>query len=175
MKIAPDSIQKIELLAEQVVAREGCKLYDVEFTGGTQGRTLRVFIDKAGEGGASLDDCANVSRGLNLLLDVEDPVPGGHYNLEVSTPGVERLLRKAWHFQEAQGKKIWIRLNQPLQDFGIQHKKYVSSKQFVETILSCDETGVKFRIAEEVVVIPFAAVDKAHVVFEFGADKGQKK
>ena len=96
-------IQKIEILAGQVAEREGVRIYDLEFSGGTQGRVLRVFIDK--EGGVSIEDCANVSRGLNLLLDVEDPIPGGKYSLEVSSPGMERILRKSWHFTGEIGRE----------------------------------------------------------------------
>jgi ribosome maturation factor RimP len=97
--ISETSLQKIEILANDVALREGVKIYDIEFSGGAQGRILRIYIDK--EGGVGVDDCANVSRGLNLLLDVEDPIPGGKYVLEVSSPGLDRVLKKNWHFEQA--------------------------------------------------------------------------
>ena len=172
--ISADTIQKIEQMAEQIAMREGCKLYLIEFSGGSGGRTLRVYIDKSIEGGATLDDCAKVSRGLNLLLDETDSIPGGHYNLEVSTPGVERPLKKPWHFAEASGKKIWLRLNQRLQDLGVQNQKFAANKQLEEVIQASDENGVRFKIENEEALIPFSAIEKAHVVFEFGADKGKK-
>jgi len=166
-------IQKIETLASQVAEREGVRIYDLEFSGGTQGRVLRVFIDK--EGGVSIEDCANVSRGLNLLLDVEDPIPGGKYNLEVSSPGMERILRKPWHFTGAVGKKVYMRLTEPLETFGIQNKKFTAAKQLTEVMQASDETGVKFDLEGETVLVPFTAIEKAKTVIDFDEGKGVKK
>jgi ribosome maturation factor RimP len=101
--------EKVSRMAAEVAAREGCEIYDFEFSGGASGRVLRVFIDKVGEGGVSIDDCSNVSRGLNLLLDVDDVIPGGAYNLEVSSPGLERPLRTAVHFERAAGKRAHVK------------------------------------------------------------------
>jgi ribosome maturation factor RimP len=166
-------LQKIENLAGEVAAREGVRVYDIEFAGGAQGRTLRVFIDK--EGGVSIEDCANVSRGLNLMLDVEDPIPGGKYNLEVSSPGMERTLRKPWHFTDAVGKKVWMKLNQSLEAFGVQNKTFSSAKQVTEVLQGSDESGVKIELQGEQVLVPFAAIEKAKLVVDFDAGKGQKK
>jgi ribosome maturation factor RimP len=171
--LTTETWQKIENLAIQVATREGCKLYDMDFSGGNSGRTLRVYIDK--EGGASLDDCANVSRGLNLLLDVEDPIPGGAYHLEVSTPGVERPLRKPWHFSEAVGEKVWVRLKQTLESLGLQNKRLASQKQLSEVLSTVDNDGIYFEIESEKILIPFPIIEKARVVFEFDAEKGRKK
>lgn len=168
-------LKKIEDLANQVASREGCKIYDIEFSGGAQGRTLRVFIDKDLEGGASVDDCANVSKGLNLLLDVDDVIPGGRYNLEISTPGVERPLKKKWHYESSIGKKIWIRVNRSLESFGVQNKKFSSAKQLTENLKGCSDQGIHFELENESIEIPFTAIEKAHVVFEFEAEKGVKK
>jgi len=175
--ISTETILKIEGLAEPIVSSEGCKLYDIEFSGGGGGRILRVYIDKAVEGGPTLDDCAKVSRALNALLDEGDPIPGGNYHLEVSTPGIERPLRKPWHFAEVSGKKIWMQLNQRLQDFGLQNQKIANSKKLEEVVQSSDENGVRFKIEDEEILIPFAAIEKAHVVYEFNpnAKKPEKK
>jgi ribosome maturation factor RimP len=167
-------LSRIEKLATDVALREGCRLYDVEFAGGGGGRILRVYIDKDLEGGAGLEDCANVSRGLNLLLDVEDPIPGGRYTLEVSTPGVERPLRKAWHFEAAVGKKIWLKLNCNLNSLGYTSTKMAGHKQLTETIESVNEAGVHFKLEEGALVVPLDAIEKAKVVFEFGREKGAK-
>ncbi len=101
--------EKVERMAHEVAEREGCEIYDVELVGGGGSRALRVFIDKAGGGGVSIDDCSNVSRGLNLLLDVEDVIPGGAYNLEVSSPGLERPLRTPVHFKRAAGTRAFVK------------------------------------------------------------------
>ena len=102
--LAPGQLEQIRQFAEDVASREGCLLYDLEYRDGP-GRTLRVFIDKQ-PGGVSIDDCANVSRGLNLRLDIEDVIPGGAYELEVSSPGLDRKLTQAWHYGAAIGKII---------------------------------------------------------------------
>lgn len=166
-------IQKIETLASQVAEREGVRIYDLEFAGGTQGRVLRVFIDK--EGGVSIEDCANVSRGLNLLLDVDDIIPGGRYNLEVSSPGMERILRKPWHFTGAVGQKVWMRVTQPLETFGIQNKKFSAAKQLTETLQASDDSGVRLEMEGETVTIPYDAIEKAKTVVDFDEGKGVKK
>ncbi len=106
-------LSRIRSLAEPVVAREGCEIYDIEWVSGSagRGRTLRVYIDKAG--GVSLEDCQNVSRGLNLILDVDDAIPGSSYSLEVSSPGLERVLREPRHFSSAIGSLIHVKLREP--------------------------------------------------------------
>jgi len=171
--ISSDTLQKIEALAAQVATREGVQIYDIEFSGGAQGRILRVFIDK--EGGASIDDCANVSKGLNLLLDVEDLIPGGKYNLEVSTPGLDRNLKTKWHFEQAVGKKIWIKTAQAFESFGISHKKLKAAKQISEVLAAVENDNLKFQVEEEALLVPLAKVEKAKMVFELKVNNKKNK
>lgn len=105
--MTPSQLEQIRKFAEEVATREGCVLYDLEFREGP-GRALRVFIDKEA-GGVGVEDCVNVSRGLNLRLDVEDIIPGGHYDLEVSSPGLDRKLTQLWHFEKATGQTVQIK------------------------------------------------------------------
>lgn len=107
--LSPSQMEQVRQYAEEIATREGCKLYDLEIVDG--GRILRVFIDKT-PGGVSIDDCANVSRGLNLRLDVEDAIPGGRYELEVSSPGLDRKLTKLWHFEGAVGRTVQVRFRE---------------------------------------------------------------
>lgn len=168
-----DTFLKLESLVKSIAEREGCLLYDLEFAGsGFGGRALRVYIDRE-DGLVSIDDCANVSRALNLVLDVEDIVPGGAYNLEVSTPGLDRVLRKTWHFEKAVGKKIWVKLAKPLKSFGLQNKALLSAKQVQEVLKAADDKSVTFELAGEDVSIPYADIEKAKLVFEI--EKGEKK
>jgi len=102
--VTTEQLEQIRRFAEEVAKREGCRLYDLEFHDGP-GRSLRIYIDKD-SGGVGIEDCVNVSRGLNLRLDVEDAIPGGRYELEVSSPGLERKLTQAWHFDKAVGETI---------------------------------------------------------------------
>lgn len=171
--ISEQLLLKIETLAQQVAEREGVEIYNVEFAGGAQGRTLRIYIDKAE--GIGVDECANVSRGLNLLLDVEDPIPGGAYNLEVSSPGLDRVLKKPWHFERVIGKKVWLKTGKSLEALGLKNNKIKSAKQITEVLHAADSQGVKFQIEDEELFIPFTEIEKAKLVFEFNEGKNNKK
>jgi ribosome maturation factor RimP len=188
------TITEIRRMAEEVSSREGCLLYDVEFVGAGGGRILRVYIDKESEGGASIEDCTNVSRGLNLLLDVEDVIQGGNYHLEVSTPGLERVLKEPRHFTQALGKNILVKTFQPLAEFN-EHLalELGKAKQIQGKLVSFAPpqapdsgavAGLKVQLAtpnasdedrKNEVFIPFETVTKAHVVFEFANPSEKKK
>lgn len=168
-------IEKIEKLASDVCVRENCELYDVEITGAGRGRIVRIYVDRFDENGQSIvgiDECANVSRGLNLILDVEDIIPGGAYDLEVSTPGLDRRLRKPAHFQKAIGKKVWIQLSQNLGSLGAQKPALQATKKFEDVLKGFENNQLHFELHSELVKIPMSAVEKCKVVFEI--IKGQK-
>jgi ribosome maturation factor RimP len=157
---------KVEKICQQISEREGCYLYEADFTGTGGGRALRVFIDK--DGGAGLEDCASVSRGLNEVLDAqEDLIPGGHYNLEVSTPGIDRSLSKPWHFEKVVGKKIWVKTGSAFEEYGVQEPTLKKAKQ-TEAVLK--EFKDNYLVLEnkkgEDTRLPFDKVEKAKVVFE---------
>lgn len=168
-------VEKIEKLASDVCARENCELYDVEITGSGRGRIVRIYVDRFDENGQSIvgiDDCTNVSRGLNLILDVEDIIPGGAYDLEVSTPGLDRRLRKPAHFRKAVGKKVWIQLSQNLGSLGAQKPAIQPTKKFEDVLKGFESNQLHFELHGELVKIPVNAVEKCKVVFEI--IKGQK-
>ena len=167
-------LENIRKMAEEVSSREGCYLYDLEFVGAQGGRTLRVYIDKEAGGGASVEDCTNVSRGLNLLLDVEDFIPGGAYNLEVSTPGLERVLKQPRHFERAIGQKISVKTFAPLLQFNESFPELGKAKQVQGTLRSFDQLGLKVEYQDREVFVPFETVTKAHVVFEFADPSASK-
>jgi ribosome maturation factor RimP len=104
---------KIEEIAHRVAESEGLELVEVEVKGGGVNRFVRVSIDKPG--GVTHGDCELISQQLGTILDVEDVVPGGHYTLEVSSPGVERKLLKPQDYERFQGKKARISLRDPLE------------------------------------------------------------
>ncbi len=85
----------------------GCRLWGIELLSRGRHPTLRVYIDK--DSAVTLEDCAVVSRQIGALLDVEDPIPGG-YDLEVSSPGLDRLLFKQAHFLANLGRKVSVEL-----------------------------------------------------------------
>ncbi len=164
-------LARVEEVAQAAARQEGCLLYDLEFSGTGQSRTLRVFIDK--DEGVGIEDCSNVSKNLNQLLDEGDFIPGGAYNLEVSTPGIDRNLKRDWHFDKVVGKKIWVKSQQSFQDFGVEHAKWSKAKQIEHVLTGTDPENLIFETKETVIRIPKSAVEKAEVVFEM--TKGQKK
>lgn len=166
-------LEKVEQIANEVAQREGCFLYDLEHSGAGRGRILRVFIDK--ESGAGIEDCSNVSKGLNLRLDVEDVVPGGQYNLEVSTPGLDRHLKKPWHFEKTIGKKIFVQLAQSLGSLGAtEDKGLLSMKKFEETLVDFKDDKLFFEIRSQKISIPLEVVNKAKLIFDYKTNSKKK-
>ena len=101
--------EKLIALTEPLLAQLGYELVDLEYVPGRAHAVLRIFIDRAG--GVGLDDCERVSGEVSALLDVEDPVPTG-YTLEVSSPGLDRVLRTPAHFQRFVGERVRVELLQ---------------------------------------------------------------
>lgn len=180
-------LTEIRKLAEEVSAREGCYLYDIEMVGAGGARVLRVTIDKeaaadgSSPGGVSVDDCTNVSRAMNLRLDVEDVVPGGQYQLEVSSPGLERVLKDQRHYQGALNKQISVKSFAPLAQFNSELPiELAKAKQIQGPLLSFDDKGISVGYTPAVkkgaeplpqiaIFVPYESVTKAHTVFEFQA------
>ncbi len=101
MAAALDHVREI---AERVAASSGLELVDVEMRGGGKARLLRIFIDKPA--GVTHEDCANFSREVGTIFDVEDAVPGGTYMLEVSSPGLDRKLFKPADYERFAGSLV---------------------------------------------------------------------
>lgn len=187
MSISMQQLENIKKLASEVSEREGCQLYDLEMAGSTSHRILRVYIDRFEKKsdddddapvGATIDDCANVSRGLSLLLDVEDVVPGGAYELEVSTPGLDRELKEAWHFEKVLGKNIQIAATEGL----ALPAGYVTKKKDIKSISgelkAASDSGIVVSSGEYDWSIPLELIHKAKVktIFEHqGAKKAHKQ
>lgn len=103
--------EKVSGVVEPAIAAEGYLLVDIEFVGSPGGGTLRLFIDKP-EGGITVEDCEQVSRIVSPLLDVENIIEGRYY-LEVSSPGINRRIRKKSDFERFCGEKVKIYLRSP--------------------------------------------------------------
>jgi ribosome maturation factor RimP len=104
---------KVVEIANRVGASVGIEIVDVELVGGGNNRVLRIYIDKAA--GVTHSDCEVVSHEVSAILDAEDVIPGS-YQLEVSSPGVERKLKTARDFERFQGKKARIQLRKPIEN-----------------------------------------------------------
>ena len=146
--------RQVEEISESLVVSEGMELVDLEYRREGPRWMLRLFIDK--EGGVTVDDCARISRELGDLLDVKDLIPQA-YVLEVSSPGLNRRIRKKKDFSRFAGQKVQLLL--------------VSPKDGRRKIVG-DLVGVE---GEEVVVIgtegrfsvALENIAKANLIYEF--------
>lgn len=130
--------ERVWQIAEPLVTHEGLEVVDVEFHRESRGTVLRVYLDREGGGGAvSLDDLTRVSRQLGDLLDVHDAVPGS-YNLEVSSPGINRRLRRPEHFRRYVGCKVRVRTVGPLD----------GRRSFVGVLEKVDADGIIVALAD---------------------------
>ena len=149
-------VEKIREIAERVAAREGMEIVDVQLLGGGGTRVLRIFIDKPE--GVTHADCEFISQNVGTILDVEDVVPGGSYNLEVSSPGVERKLSKPQEFERFSGQKIKVVLRQAVE--GQRHWAGLL-KGFAEGVITLEPAPGKS------VQFPLDQVEKANLKFEW--------
>lgn len=151
MQSADSSITK---LVRGVVDPMGFDLVGVEFfPHGASGATLRVYIDH--ERGITLDDCVAVSHQLSGVLDVEDPLPG-QYDLEVSSPGIDRPLVFPEHFQSFAGSRIRVRLAEKLDG---RRKLEGLLLGFEDGMIKLDADGRRWDI-------PLNGVESARLIFE---------
>ena len=134
MLVTPDILRHLRSVIEPTVARVGYDLVAVELVGGYSGRpVLRVSIDR--EGGVGIHDCAVVSRELSPSLDVDDPIASA-YELEVSTPGIERPVQRESDFIRFIGCEIRVK------PFGVDGKKRTRG-----TLIGVAEGQVTVRVA----------------------------
>lgn len=105
-------VDQVREVAERVANSSGLEVVEVELRGGGKSRMLRIFIDKPG--GVTHEDCANLSREVSTILDVEDAISGGSYVLEVSSPGLDRKLIRARDFERFAGNRIKLTTRQPV-------------------------------------------------------------
>lgn len=144
---------ELRRLIEPVLDSMGFDLLMAELTHG--GRpVLRLYIDAPG--GVVLADCESVSRQVSALLDVEDPIEGD-YTLEVSSPGLDRPLVTAAHFEAVRGKTVRIKMNYA-QD---------GRRRFRGRLLAVASEGVEVECDGEVYELPFNEMNRANLVAEF--------
>lgn len=108
--MAKNTVSLVWDIALPIAEELGLILWDVVFEKEGANYYLRIFIDK--EGGVGIDDCVNMSHALDTPLDEADPIDK-QYNLQVSSPGIERKLTRPFHFDYAMGEKVVVRLIRP--------------------------------------------------------------
>ena len=101
-------LQKLRKITQPIVEKNNCELYHLEYVKEAGENYLRVYIDSSN--GISLEDCEKTSRGISEILDVEDPITDS-YCLEVSSPGIERILYDDDHLKKYIGQNVLVNLN----------------------------------------------------------------
>lgn len=143
-----------EEMALPVCRDAGVYIYDVEYKKESKDYYLRLFIDK--DGGVSIDDCERVSRALNPLLDKTDIIKDA-YIFEVSSPGVDRLLKRAWHYEKALGKDVCVKLFSPID----------SKKELTGTLVGANEHTFTVKIDEKEITIEKKQAASVRLAFNF--------
>jgi len=143
--------EELAKLLQPTVERLGYELSDLEarLSGGRG--VVRVFIDKLD--GVGLADCEKVSLAVSALLDVEDPV-AGKYDLEVSSPGLDRKLTKVAHFQRFTGETVKVQMRLPIE----------GRRRFRGTLVSSDDENIVVNVDGESHSLPMAMIDTARLV-----------
>jgi len=139
-----------------VVEAHGLELVDVE----VHGANLTVYVDK--EGGVGLDELGEATRDVSAALDALDPLPG-RYTLSVSSPGLERRLRTPAHFARAVGETVTVRVDAGTADV----------RRITGTLQDADEAGCTLagpEVPGGTVQIPYARIERARTVFEWGPE-----
>jgi len=154
-----DVAQKVEKIAEPIINNLGYKLVDVEFAS-EQGRlVLRLSIDKEG-GGMTIDDCELISRAVEDVIEAEGAV-GMRYNLEVSSPGLDRPLKTKKDFEKYRGKEIRLKTREPIEGRS-NYKGVIEGLEGDKIYMIVD--GMKLEI-------PIDLVSKARLVPDFTKPK----
>ena len=148
----------IERIATSVAEAAGLELVEAELRGTGRHQLLRITIDKPG--GVTHGDCELVSREVGERLDAEDPIPGT-YSLEVTSPGIERPLKKFQDWERFTGKKAKVILKEPLEG-NLKHFDGIIAAA------AADANTLTVEIAEgQPVTFPFDLVKSAHLKFEW--------
>ncbi len=146
--------EKLEQLIAPTIESMGFELWGIEYIPAGKHSTLRIFIEK--EGGVNVDDCSDVSHQVSAIMDVEDPISSA-YNLEVSSPGMDRQLFKPEQFARYQGEQVQIRTSIAV----------LGRKRFKGPMVKVDAQGVEVEVDAELYEIPFDLIEKANLVAVF--------
>ncbi len=148
-------INEVSPLVEGFLHESGMEMVDLEFRFESGRWTLRIFIDK--EGGVTVDDCANVNKELGYLIEAKNIIDY-HYVLEVSSPGLNRPLKKEKDFMRSIGKMIKLELARPVNKRSKFTGRLTNVREGMIS-LSVDDGGL--------VELPLREIDKARIKYEF--------
>lgn len=148
--------ERIAAAIEPVLGSIGLELFDVELTGSGRTRTLRVLVDR--EGGVDLDTITSASERISPVLDADAGLEGP-YALEVSSPGLERPLRRPDHFRRAVDETISVKARGTAGDV----------RRVRGRLLAADDTGISLETAGTTERFSYDQITQARTVFEWGA------
>lgn len=152
------TVSRVWELAAPLAEKEAMEIIDIELRheGSRGGRVLRLYLDK--EGGPNVDDLSRVSHQLGELLDSENAVEGA-YTLEVSSPGINRPLRRREHFSRCIGKRIRVRTRDMIDG----RRSFLGILEEVETErITLEQEGVRYQI-------PFSIIEKSNYEHDWSA------
>ena len=142
-------------LLEPPIEALGFELVEIEFASGGQGGALRIFIDcRAGNSGigVTVDDCARVSHAVSQVLETQDPIKG-HYTLEVSSPGFDRILRTRAHFERFIGERIFAELKVALE----------GRRRYIGVLKSIADDAIVVEVDGKAHSLPLERIQKARL------------
>jgi len=147
-------IKEVTALIEPILDEMEIELVDIEFLSEQSRWILRIYVDESG--GITLDDCARVSREIGDLIEVKDIFDQG-YVLEVSSPGLNRRLKKEKDFERAVGKNIKIRMATPLE----------GQQNFRGNLQSFQDGILCLSVKDDLILLPYGDVEKGNLVYDF--------
>lgn len=150
-----------EALVRPVVESAGLELWEVTFRKEEGRMVLRVTVDR--DGGVDVDTISETSERLSRRLDLED-FGRGRYQLEVSSPGLERPLRQPRHFQRSVGEQVKVKTVEPVE----------GSKIHAGALVSADAEAIVIATDGGELRVPYANVASARTVFEWGSDRSRR-
>lgn len=144
-------IATLTALFKPAVEAMGCDLWGIEYLSQGKHSLLRVYLDK--EGGIDVEDCAQVSRQISSILDVEDPI-SGEYTLEVSSPGLDRPLFTPAQYEAYAGSHVKLRLHEPFE----------GKRNFSGLIKGVEDEEIILIVDDNAYTLPFELIEKANIV-----------
>lgn len=155
-------VKRVWELAEPLVTREGMEIVDIDYRHEGHGTVLRLYLDR--EGGVSLDDLGPMSRCLGDVLDVYDIIPG-RYTLELSSPGINRRLRRPEHFRRYLGKRVRVRTV----------ARHDGRRSFLGTLLAVEADAIIIETPEGAQTIRLEDIAQANYEHDFTTEITNKR
>ncbi len=145
--------EKVESLVKEKIRNIGYELYDVLYVKEGSNKILRIVIDS--EKGISLDDCEKVNNEIKEIIDDANPIEE-QYFLEISSPGIERLLRKDWQLKKFKGAEVNIKLFK---------KDENGKKEYTGTLGEITETALQVEVEKKIITIDRKIISQVKTVY----------